>query len=215
MRRLRGVIAILCGVAALGAPALADDINPDFAARQTMTLARIRPNGRTYFYHDAEIDGCPAMTAKCRRPAYLVGGDVLLVGARHGELIDAVFAPTTGRATEGWMPASAIEPIPAPPAKPSSWLGSWGYDDAEIDIRAGSQPGRLKASGNATYGHGQAIHDGGFDAEAVIEGDRITFDDDICRVSMRIIGPYLVAADNMQCGGVNVTFSGVYRRMPK
>jgi hypothetical protein len=215
MTRLRAAIAILCGVGALGAPALADDINPDFAARQTMTLARIRPSGRANFYHDGEVDGCPAMTAKCRRRAYLVGGDVLLVGARHGDLIDAVFTSPEGRSTEGWLPVGAIEPIPTPAVKLSSWLGSWGDGDAEIDISAGSQPGRLKASGTATYGHGNAIHDGGFEAEAVMEGDRVTFNDDDCRVSVRIIGPYLVAADNLDCGGVNVTFSGTYRRMPR
>ena len=26
------------------------------------------------------------------------------------------------------------------------------------------------------------------------------------------IGPYLVAADNLGCGGMNVTFTGVYRK---
>ena len=214
MRSFR-LIATLCGIGALGTPALADDVNVDFAARQTMTLARIRPNSRVYFYHGPEVDGCPALTARCRRRAYLVAGNVLLVGARHGDLIDAVFVPPQGRATEGWVPATAIRTIPTPAVKPSSWLGSWGYDDAEIDISAGSQPGRLKASGTATYGHGDAIHDGGFEAEAVMEGDRVTFNDDDCRVSMRIIGPYLVAADNLDCGGLNVTFSGTYRRMPK
>jgi hypothetical protein len=32
-----------------------------------------------------------------------------------------------------------------------------------------------------------------------------------CRVAMRLIGPYLIANDAMKCGGMNVTFSGIYR----
>jgi hypothetical protein len=33
-----------------------------------------------------------------------------------------------------------------------------------------------------------------------------------CKVSIRKVGKYLVVADNMQCGGANVSFSGVYQK---
>ena len=39
-------------------------------------------------------------------------------------------------------------------------------------------------------------------------------DDLDCRARMRLIGPYLLVADNGQCGGLNVSFSGAYRRTP-
>ena len=36
--------------------------------------------------------------------------------------------------------------------------------------------------------------------------------DDACTVTLRLLGPYLVASDNGGCGGMNVHFTGVYRR---
>ena len=33
-----------------------------------------------------------------------------------------------------------------------------------------------------------------------------------CRATLRLVGTYLLVTDNKQCGGVNVTFDGVYRR---
>ena len=35
---------------------------------------------------------------------------------------------------------------------------------------------------------------------------------DGCVVDLWLTGPFLVARDNMRCGGMNVTFTGVYRR---
>jgi len=36
--------------------------------------------------------------------------------------------------------------------------------------------------------------------------------DDICRATLRLVGPYLLVDDNNDCGGANVTFDGVYRK---
>lgn len=35
-----------------------------------------------------------------------------------------------------------------------------------------------------------------------------------CKVWLRRLGPWLVVDDNLACGGMNVTFRGVYRRQP-
>lgn len=45
--------------------------------------------------------------------------------------------------------------------------------------------------------------------------DKDKDDDTICRIRLWRLGPYLVAADNMDCGGQNVTFTGVYARAGK
>jgi hypothetical protein len=37
-------------------------------------------------------------------------------------------------------------------------------------------------------------------------------DPDGCRATMTLIGSLLVVADNDQCGGMNVSFTGVYQR---
>ena len=33
-----------------------------------------------------------------------------------------------------------------------------------------------------------------------------------CKVWMRRLGPYLVASDNLSCGGMNISFTGVYTK---
>jgi hypothetical protein len=40
----------------------------------------------------------------------------------------------------------------------------------------------------------------------------LTLEDDICKITLRLVGDFLVADDNGDCGGVNVTFDGVYRK---
>jgi hypothetical protein len=35
---------------------------------------------------------------------------------------------------------------------------------------------------------------------------------DDCRARLRLFGPYLAIEDNTGCGGMNVTFTGVYTR---
>jgi hypothetical protein len=50
------------------------------------------------------------------------------------------------------------------------------------------------------------------------KGEALPFDAQLakekamCGLRMWRTGPYLVVADNLQCGGNNVTFTGVYRR---
>jgi hypothetical protein len=40
----------------------------------------------------------------------------------------------------------------------------------------------------------------------------LALEDDICKLTLRLVGDFLVADDNGECGGVNVTFDGVYRK---
>ncbi|MCA1633634.1 MAG: hypothetical protein LC802_07935 [Acidobacteria bacterium] len=49
-------------------------------------------------------------------------------------------------------------------------------------------------------------------AKARPAGNVLTVEEDSCRVTLRLVGDYLVASDNSECGGMNVRFDGVYRR---
>ncbi len=40
-------------------------------------------------------------------------------------------------------------------------------------------------------------------------------DEGSCEVGMRLVGKLLAVKDNNNCGGNNVSFSGVYQRKPK
>jgi len=213
------------GIVSLATPTVAQDIepiSPEFAARQDMTLARVLHGSRAVFYHGEEIEGCPGPTAKCQRRAFVVAGDVVLIGEVRGSLVEAFYTDAGGRPTHGWLARSALTPISPPQPTSLSWIGHWKYDEADIDISAGKRPGNIKAEGRALWGMHDpdrvkrgAVNDGEFAGEATLTGDHIQFIDtdyEGCRVSMRLIGPYLVAADNLGCGGLNVSFSGIYRR---
>ncbi|CUS46835.1 putative; ORF located using Glimmer/Genemark [hydrothermal vent metagenome] len=216
---IRRAAAILCAMAATAlSPVQAQDIDPEAAAYQDMTLARVRPGERAYFYRD-DVEGCPSVTNRCRKRAYLVAGDVVLIGASRGGLIKAAYTNGAGQPTEGWLSRALIQPIPSPPATPTAWPGYWTFDTANIRIATGTRPGRISADGTALWGTDDpdrvrqgGINDGEFTGEAIITGNRALFSDEDCRVSVRLIGPYLVAADNLRCGGLNVSFSGFYRR---
>lgn len=40
-------------------------------------------------------------------------------------------------------------------------------------------------------------------------------DEHDCQVEMQLVGKYLVVADNLHCGGANVSFSDVYQKRPR
>lgn len=211
---------------AVAAPAFAGDLFADAVAVQHWKLARVRPSGRTYFYQE-EKQGCPAVTEGCQRKAYVVHGDLVLIGDVRGALVKAAYTNSHGAPTTGWLPLASVELAAAPPQGEAAWIGEWSYDETTIDIERGSRAGRLKASGSALWGTHDpdrvrrgGVHVGEFADEAALKGDRILFgasqpstaDDYVCHVSLRLIGPYLVGADNLNCGGANVSFMGVYRR---
>ena len=110
-----------------------------------------------------------------------------------------------------------------------NWIGTWKRNvTAEITIKRKSD-GRIALDGSATYGSGAATHDGGIeavlDADKAIQGfatsfvtpenNQIPFENAgqyECAVMLSQLGPYLFARDNQNCGGANVTFTGLYRR---
>jgi len=207
----------------LAAPALARGDFLDADAARDWHLARVSATGRSYFYSGSEVKGCPAMTASCRRSAYVVHGNQVLVGEVKGALAYAAYTDTGGTPTTGWLPLTSVERIAVPKQNIAAWIGNWSYDHSTIDISRGHRPGRLKASGMAIWGMHDpervrrgGINTGDFEGEATPTGDRLLFgpasESEDCRVSLRLIGPYLAAIDNGNCGGMNVTFSGIYRR---
>lgn len=172
-------------------------------------------DARAYFYGD-ESDDCPAAGAKCRGKAYVIAGDVLVVSRRFGDYVCAWYTPARGPETVGWLRADAValsEPEAAPPL--ANWLGAWEYAGQSLDIKRGAKPGTLAVSGQAFWrGVGDNVHVGEVEFEAAPAGNLLTHeeDEDLCSVRLRLVGPRLVVSDNLKCGGLNVTFNGVYLR---
>jgi hypothetical protein len=178
--------------------------------------------------------GCPSSRSGCRDKAYLIPGDeVVIIGAKD-DFVCASYAGAKGGVTEGWLPRAAVTIVSELPAMGAEeWVGRWiSGPEQTIMIASSSQMGRLTIKGEASWGASDprrvargAVHVGELDGEAAALGADLSFgmgengplpfdeaDDVDCKVQMRRLGPYLLVKDNGMCGGMNVTFTGLYRR---
>ena len=222
MKRVGIVIAaVLFSAAAL--QAAAEDLdcrNGSFPTEEkAIGLARVEGAAHLNFLNDT--DGCPNDEARCRQRAYVVGGDVLLTGRGHGSYVCAFFPNRVG-GSAGWVPQSRLTPMPVDAAPPlSAWVGHWANGDDTIN---------LKAKGGAVVAEGEAYwpsanpplserpggpNVGELSGSAPPKGNRVVFvgaDATDCTATLALVGGLLVVADNNNCGGMNVSFTGVYRR---
>lgn len=196
-----------------------------------------RDGGRATFLRngDASAPACPADTAACRQKAYVVDGDLLIVGKRLRDFVCATYVSSKGFGHSGWLPGTAVATIPpqAPVAR-EKWIGRWQAPEQTIAIKPGPTADTLALAGEATYGARDpervkrgAVNVGEFEVTARIPGDAFAFTpsdgkaapydprSDDCGVRLRLQGDYLIAMDNQKCGGMNVTFSGIYRKETK
>lgn len=176
-----------------------------------------------FLVNQSDKPGCPSAAATCQRHGFLLAGNTVAYdnGATKTGLVCAAFIDTKGRETDGWIPLAALKPLTAPP----NWIGKWKRDTSgEIDITKKSATD-VAVSGNATWGSGAATHEGDIDADIdprkavqsfAISGDKqIAYakaDQYDCAVMLKQVGPYLFVNDNNNCGGANVSFSGLYLR---
>ncbi len=156
---------------------------------------------------------------------------MLLFGPEQSGHICALFASERGSITTGWVERRAIKSLEQPAITAEDWLGKWKAIEQDIEIKR--LDGQLSLTGLATWGAFDParvargdVHDGAFTAKIPFSGADLTFTDGqgltladadpdptTCRVHLSRRGPYLAATDNGQCGGLNVTFTGVYRRV--
>lgn len=175
------------------------------------------PKSRIYFYDDFE-DGCPGKET-CRSKAYLVPRNRAVISRSYSGFGCAWFAPLKGSPTVGWIKLESLKflDVSAQP-RLSDWLGEWRYADNSIKFTNNKLAGYLNVTGDALWhGLGDNVHIGELDDRAAPVNNLLKIgetdtDEYACKVTMRLIGEFLIAADNMKCGGVNVTFSGVYRK---
>jgi hypothetical protein len=210
--------------------------NPD------LRLMRVpNKTARLPFYRDRteRSPHCPAEMDRCRLRSFVVPGDLLLAGLDwDGFACAAYISPKVRPAkglfwqTIGFVPIADLRRVTVGATAQAEWIGTWRRA-AEAEIRIEPQgAAQLKIAGRATYG----VHDRervrrgfvntgelygvaglprqnmialgeGFDGAQPIGIDRSA-----CRARLRLFGPYLVVEDNGGCGGVNVSFTGVYVR---
>lgn len=223
--KVGGTIAALAlfviGGAAAARAQTPDDTcrNGSFPTDETVIgRAQVIGQGRLWLLNDD--NGCPADTTKCHGPTSVRPGAVLLSGHRRGTYV-CTLDPASGDA--GYVAATRLKALPVEPSPPlKAWVGRWREGDDVI---------RLTAKGDTLNVDGQAYWPsahpstrqfpggpnlGDLSGTARPTGNVVTFadsgDPQACRATLRLIGDVLVAADNRNCGGMNVSFSGVYRR---
>ena len=175
-------------------------------------------NVKAYFYND-DKDDCPS-SAACRRKAFVVGGDEVVVNRSFGDYSCAWYSPRAGRPTVGWIKTSDLSFNNLwGDSSERTWLGEWKYGNNSIEFTETKLAGYLNVTGDAVWrGIGDNVHVGSLDGRYKPEKDTIEYsdgDESACRATLRLLGRYLIVADNMICGGVNVSFSGIYTRKGK
>jgi hypothetical protein len=186
---------------------------------QNFQLARItgKPGERVYFYGD-EREDCPK-GKNCRRKSYLVPNDEIIVSRTFGGFACGWFQPKKGSETVGWIKVDNLEWIETDQRpEPKDWLGEWRFYENSIVISKSKTSESFEVKGDALWrGLGDNVHIGELDEQAKPFENKLKLgesetDEFACKVSMRLVGKYLVVSDNLNCGGANVTFSGVYRK---
>lgn len=123
----------------------------------------------------------------------------------------------------GWIPVGDVvieNPQPATTPSLAQWVGDWTAwgGSYTISINSTSTGNALHAEGNGEWQGAYSTHVGQFSSDATPTAEQATFIDGNppnpdtfdCQVIAKLVGPYLVISDNQNCGGVNVSFGGIY-----
>ncbi len=215
-----------CLVLCCGLPCVvrADDTvlcrNGTFPARGgRFGLAKVVGALRAYLRSD--LPPCPDDSIACRGRAYVVPGDTVLTGTSNGPYVCAFF-PTRNGGSAGFVRQEEIAAQPVATTVPlSAWTGEWWNGDNSIALSDNGTG--LAASGHAYWPSANPSpkdwpggpHVGDMSAAAAPRGNTVVFGSEEptdCRVTLTLLPPFLLAVDNMNCGGANVTFNGVYRQ---
>lgn len=219
MRLHSSLTFLLLAMSSPGAAAISDDFcrNGTFGVQNpSVGLAIITGKGRAYFVED--MDGCPSAERRCRQNSYVIPGNTVVTGRSKGRYV-CVFFPNRGSGSAGWMEFTRLRRVPVrqnPPIR--EWVGQWS-DLGNPEVRFYVHRGRLMVEGDSYWpspNPSLSERPGGPNVGNIGETVRVTGNRahaSECNISFTLLGDLLVAADSdMQCGGANVSFTGVYRR---
>ncbi|MEE7545901.1 hypothetical protein HF319_01525 [Xanthomonas sp. Kuri4-1] len=167
-----------------------------------------------------DSDGCPGKgEAACRQGPYVVQGDTVVLAQRRGGYACA-FYPNKVGGSAGWVAEASLRPLPVTD-KPAlgAWIGHWRDGDNGLQLIANGD-GSVTVNGDAYWPSASPSledapggpHLGSVTARDYVQGNRLEVSEHACQVRMQLLGDLLLVSDNLQCGGMNVSFGGVYRR---
>jgi hypothetical protein len=197
---------------------------------------------RTHFIESRseKLPSCPSSADACRRRAFVVPGDDVLAGPDQGGFTCVTYiAPDVKQVrgqfaeTNGFLPSAALAEVAVSPPAFADWSGLWARSaEAEITIKPWPD-GRVWIDGHATFGaldpqrvRRGAINLGTLEGESRPVGHIVPLgvgydgklppnrnDPGDCVARLRLVGRYMLVEDNAGCGGINVSFFGVYVRL--
>lgn len=201
--------------------------------KPSLTLATVTGPDRVHFIEASGTKNasCPDLSPACQAKAFLVAGDSVVVSRTRGPLSCVDYVGAKGVSRTGWVPIARLTAVPVIRVTPADWRGTWKAIESTITIK--DVPGSLLSiDGDATYGaldpdrvKRGAVNIGSIAGKVTPDGDALAFTmgdtrtlpitagaETDCKVWMRRLGPYLLVDDNNNCGGMNVTFRGIYSR---
>jgi hypothetical protein len=199
-------------------PSYADDLS-------NLVLGVITVPRANFVSDESNKAGCPSAAANCQKRAFVVQGNLVVMDRDDMKtpFVCVSYVGARGRETDGWISSSSVQVQNAAP----DWVGTWKRDtSSEIDIKRKSAT-VISLDGDATWGEGGGTNVGDISAEldprktaqgfgTAPDGERQTpygkGDKDFCAAMFKQMGPYLFVVDNQNCGGMNVTFTGIYTK---
>ena len=179
----------------------------------SLGTVKVSKGAKAFFYNDFE-DNCPG-SPSCREKAYLINGNEVVINRVRSGFACAWYEPIRRQSRVGWIKESDLGITKLLPGGYRSWLGEWTHALNGIEFTENKLPGFLNVTGNATWkGLGDNVDVGEIDGRYEPKNGVIEYSDGEgeydCRAALRLLGKYLIVADNLNCGGVNVSFSEIY-----
>jgi hypothetical protein len=225
---LRFSLAVLLGAVLPDFPAALADEQPKVeqecltydSAYENAPLFAVKPSSgadRAYLYKQTQ----PCLKDKpcgSRQKAYLVSGDAVFAGPLNRGFRCVYYGRSNGKIIAGFIPVENLTAMVEDNGMSTDFLiGTWKYESDSIKIKAAAA-GQVSGDGQAYYQTPETVNEGSFSAQAslAVGQKELVFkegnDESSCVVKLHRRGPYLVASDNNNCGGLNVSFSGIYTK---
>lgn len=174
------------------------------------------PPGQKLLIAEVAASHATELLMPTRKPIALPAdaGTPVLIYRKSGNWTCGYFSGRHGSGP-GWIRSEDLRVVKySPRPDQEAWAGIWVGGEDRISIHAGKEAGTLHAEGNAQWhGGGDVVHLGHMEGTATPNGNRLHFVAGACTVDMTLLGRYIVASDNMGCGGANVRFEGIWKHV--
>lgn len=186
-----------------------------YTRAEALSLAKVSiPNDdKAYFFDDS--DNCPSAEDSCKRNAYLINADEIVV-SKENEGFSCAWYVGANSNTIGWIKSDLLEPVQINPPEHENWLGHWQYNDNEIYLTELKFSDDFLLEALAIWqGDGENIHIAEvFERIYAPKYHSIQIsNDDLCFLQLTLMNDYIATMDNLKCGGANVSFNGIYKKV--